>query len=189
MRCLGNFNEENMGDLLDLLSDYHCRKKPTADSLKDILLELAHQELVQKPRYITNCFQEILSPKTVRVKSLDSLKNTYMTRMPSSKKVTKMIKVPEELKPEEQDTISHLHRYLKTLNRTSLEKFLIFVTAGDLLPEEININFTEQIPRAPHASTCSNTLVLNTNYACYNELASEFNDDLNDPETFRFYLI
>jgi len=31
---LGNFNEENMGDLLDLLSDYHCRKKPTADSLK-----------------------------------------------------------------------------------------------------------------------------------------------------------
>lgn len=76
---LATFDVENT-DLLDLLSDYNCRRIPTADSLEGIILELAHQEMIQKPQYITDCFQDILTPETLKIKSLNDLKSIYMTR-------------------------------------------------------------------------------------------------------------
>ena len=48
---LQNFEEGN-AELLELLSLYNCYKKPTKENLSIVLHELAHQEIVQKPRYI-----------------------------------------------------------------------------------------------------------------------------------------
>jgi hexokinase len=42
-------------DLLDFLSTYKCFRLPTRDTMRTILLELAHQEIIQRPRYIANC--------------------------------------------------------------------------------------------------------------------------------------
>ena len=42
------------GDLLDLLSSFKCYKITTKDNIFTILHELAHQEIVQKPRYIAD---------------------------------------------------------------------------------------------------------------------------------------
>ena len=59
---MSTFHQDNE-HLLDLLSSYQCFQLPTADNLKGILSEIAHQELVQKPRYIANCFSEVFSPQ------------------------------------------------------------------------------------------------------------------------------
>ena len=47
-------------DVLDFLSSMNCRKLPTSENVETIIDELAHQELKQKPRYITNCWSPIL---------------------------------------------------------------------------------------------------------------------------------
>ena len=42
-------------DLLDFLSAYKCYRVPSQDNIRGIILELAHQEIIQKPRYVANC--------------------------------------------------------------------------------------------------------------------------------------
>ena len=53
-------SEDGNEELLEMLSFYNCFKKPTRENLRAIILELAHQKIVQKPKYIANCFKEIL---------------------------------------------------------------------------------------------------------------------------------
>ena len=47
--------------LLDFLSNLKCFTKLTAGNISQVIHELAHQELLQKPRYIIDCFVPILS--------------------------------------------------------------------------------------------------------------------------------
>ena len=41
-------------DLLEMLDRFGCRKVPTKESMKGIILEVAHKELVQGPQYIAD---------------------------------------------------------------------------------------------------------------------------------------
>ena len=43
-------------DMFDLLSSYKCYCNPSKENIKVILEELAHQELIQKPRYVANAW-------------------------------------------------------------------------------------------------------------------------------------
>ena len=52
-KCLGGEIDLDDEDLFDLLSSYNCHRQPTQESINTIFLELAHQELVQKPKYIS----------------------------------------------------------------------------------------------------------------------------------------
>ena len=76
------------GDLLDLLGSFKCYKSPTKDNIFALLHELAHQEIVQKPRYIVDCLAPILN--SVRVcthfQTMEDLKTFYNAKKPSSKK-------------------------------------------------------------------------------------------------------
>ena len=54
--CFAGRLSPNDGEILDLLSSLKCYRNPTEENLKEIILELTHQEFVQKPRYGTNCW-------------------------------------------------------------------------------------------------------------------------------------
>ena len=54
----GEFPEED--ELLDFLGNYKTYKKPSKQNIKQIIFELAHQELIQKPKYIAQCWSAIL---------------------------------------------------------------------------------------------------------------------------------
>ena len=60
---LSNFEEDN-AELLELLSFYNCYRRPTKDNLHAIIIELAHQEILQKPCHIANCFMEVMCANT-----------------------------------------------------------------------------------------------------------------------------
>ncbi|KAI4809987.1 hypothetical protein KUCAC02_018837 [Chaenocephalus aceratus] len=47
-------------ELLDVLNSYECRKRVTAASLPDILDEISHKELVEKPMFVIDCWREII---------------------------------------------------------------------------------------------------------------------------------
>ena len=46
-------------ELLDILSMYNCFRNPSPGNLRSILVEIAHQGLIQKPKYIHICFLEV----------------------------------------------------------------------------------------------------------------------------------
>ena len=50
-----SFDEQNE-ELMDLLSSYNCFRVPKENDFKNIIVELAHQELIQESKYIINCF-------------------------------------------------------------------------------------------------------------------------------------
>ena len=72
-----------------MLSSYNCYRIPKKENLKEILLEVAHQKLIQKPRYVTNCFSSVFTRSTERLKgpfnSVEQLLHYYEQRLPSSR--------------------------------------------------------------------------------------------------------
>ena len=179
--------KEGDEDLLDVLSAYNCKSKPKADNLKALIQELAHQELVQKPRYVSNCFSEVFvsAKKHHPFRSKEELSNFYESRKPNSKKVIQSL-VCNPTTDDERTVFNHLTRLIKTLGKEELVLFIRFVTGGDLLPLQINIEYTDQVPRVPRATTCVNRLTLSTDYSCYNQLAEEFLSVLREKESFSF---
>ena len=50
-----SFDEHNE-ELMDLLSSWNCFRVLKENDFKNIIVKLAHQELIQNPKYIINCF-------------------------------------------------------------------------------------------------------------------------------------
>ena len=178
--------------LLDLLDSYHCYRMPTCTNVKEILCELAHQELIQKPRYIANCFASVFqSRKSQSFETPDDVIQFYKQRSVSSLKVVKCLSMDEDnLNDNKRSIFSYLKRFVKSLDKKDLNLFLRFCTGGDTLPMGvITVTFDKQDFRAPRARTCVSTLSLADTYSCYNELAEEFSNALKNPDTFIFSFI
>lgn len=47
-------------ELLEVLDNYECRTRVAAETLREILLEIAHKELVQKPMHVIDCWRELI---------------------------------------------------------------------------------------------------------------------------------
>ena len=47
-------------DVPEFLFTCKCFRKPDKDNIRSIISELAHQELIQKPRYVLHCWAPIL---------------------------------------------------------------------------------------------------------------------------------
>ena len=65
--------------VLDVLSSYKCHRVVAKDNMPKIIDELAHQELIQRPKYIANAWSSILE-KLKRFKefeNVESLVNLY----------------------------------------------------------------------------------------------------------------
>ena len=64
-------------EVLDLLTAFECKKIATADNFKDLIIEIAHKEIVQKPRYACDCWSEILVPLKSLITSSEVLFQIY----------------------------------------------------------------------------------------------------------------
>ena len=101
---------------MDFLSIYHCYKKPTKENIEKILFELAHQELVQKPRYIVNCWTPILSMLKVHAafQTRQSLTDLYESKRPTSRKIIKLLEAETQSECQKQ-SLDHLKRYINDI--------------------------------------------------------------------------
>lgn len=59
---LDEFSSANVVDLLKILTAEECRKVSVA-TLPDILGEISHKELAQKPKFVIDCWREITQPE------------------------------------------------------------------------------------------------------------------------------
>ena len=147
-------------------------------------------QLLQKPRYVTNCFSEVFVKfrNQYPINSAENLFQFYEKKVPTVRKVLKCLNSSAN-KKEEIETMDYLTKYLKSIDKNTLSLFLRFVTGGDLLPTKIEVQFVDQQPRMPRTRTCTCLLMLSSSYDCVNELSEEFSHVLMFPDAFSFSFI
>ena len=174
-------------ELLDILSLYKCFGLPTKENFDQLLSELAHLHLVQAPKYISNAFAEIFSANLAF--SATDIESIYNRKLPTARKVAKAIVLPTDMSGKQQEVASYFKKFVQTLKKENLDRFLRYVTGCDNQPELITLTFVKQTYRAPRARVCSNLIELEDTYLCFNELSEEFINVLSNLESFRFSFI
>ena len=192
-KALGNDFDPKDEDLLDLLSNFNCYKSPAKTNIFNIVHELAHQELVQKPRYIVDCLAPIINRMRVYTpfQTMEDLQKLYNEKKPTAKRVINLLSA-NPTPWAEQNSLEHFKRFVKSLNGNDLGGLLQFLTGSNIiLCETVPVTFTtlEGKSRQPIVHTCGPSLELPSTYQCYNELAEEFTAILNAKDSWSFNII
>ncbi|XP_028409432.1 uncharacterized protein LOC114532040 [Dendronephthya gigantea] len=180
-------------DLLDFLSAYKCYRVVSKENMPTIIDELAHQELIQRPKYIANAWIPIVNKlkQHPEFTSIESLHALYEAKKPSNKKVCNLLRANPSTDAE-RECLSHLKRFIKSLDHAMLRLFLQFITGSDTLAvEKVDVGFNEEIgfSRRPTAHTCGPLLVIPANYQSYNELSEEFSSILRRHGEWSFHIV
>ena len=151
--------------------------------------ELAHQELVQKPRYIANAWSvELQSLKSYpEFHDFNSVSVMYVEKKPSSKRIIKLLGI--ELKSDsERACFDHLKRYI--IIRWQHAGWIPAVYHWKQHHHWIKVSFnaTEGITRAIVAHTCGPVLELSSTYQTYNELSEELSNTLRNCFAWSFVI-
>lgn len=158
-QALQDFSSVEPDDLLDVLDNYECRRKPSADTLPQILMEISHKELVQKPMFVIDCWRDITQSQISL--NYEKLSKMYADLKPTTKKVLRLLKFPADMRAKQKEIEHHLRRYIRELDEEKLGKFLRFCTGSDLIVSEtITVEFTEmtEFTRRPIGRTCGTFL-------------------------------
>ncbi|XP_028409486.1 uncharacterized protein LOC114532099 [Dendronephthya gigantea] len=175
-RVLSNSLSTDHEEVVDFLSAFECKKLVTAANFREVVIEIAHKELVQKPRYVCDCWMDVLYPLKSFVTTRDALFEIYQSLYPTAAKVCKIIKADPQTSAE-RESISHLKRWIKGLDENALAKFLRFSTGSDvILCEAIKITFTTLAGkgRRPFFHTCGSVIELPATYDDFCDFREEW---------------
>lgn len=193
-KCLSDDFDSQDDDLLQWLSSYTSLKLPTKENIKALLAELAHQERIQKPRYIAQCWSPIISTLKTHPNfwSVKSMKELFLDMKPTAKRVFKALE-PKINNDSERQSFDFLKKFIKSLDSASLKGFLKFITGSDVLlkGQKISISFilVDGMARRPIAHTCGPLLEVLCTYQSYNELAEEFTSIMREKEAWTFNIV
>lgn len=181
MAALIDMDSDNQDDLLDLLDKMGVKEVPSKDSLKAVLLQLAHIKMIQQPKYALDNMSAAAEQalRAILPTTLD-IHDMYNDKKPTCTKVLKMIKA-FPLTSAERQTLGFLRQYIQELDEVGLRKLLRFVTGADIIcVSRIHITFTtlEGLARRPVAHTCGSVLELPCTYKSYPELREEMENVL-----------
>jgi len=173
----------DVDELIEVLDRFGCRKLPTQENAKDLILEVAHKEIVQKPQYVADAWREALK---MMVKSKDELAtieglcDLYQTVAPTNRKVLSMLRADPQ-NNSERAALDFLKRFVRGMDTPQLKSFLRYVTGADALcVPYISVQFSslDGLARRPIAHTCGSVLELPSTYNTFPELREEFNNIL-----------
>jgi len=184
-----NKNEipEEREELDDFLERFNCRTLIKSENMAKVILEIAKQELIQKPHLMVAAWQPIFQEKLKVLppfQSITSVERFYETIKPTTKKVLDSI----ECNPStdgERDALKFLQRFVRGLDLPKLVQFQRFTTAMDIMgTRKLLVTFTksEGFCSRPIAHTCGPVLELPSSYANFVELREEFTNILNRDE-------
>lgn len=128
------------------------------------LSELTHQELIQRPRYVAQCWAAPLRLlKYMKdFKTPESIASLYEKIRPTTKKVIKSL-VANPSNEAEKQAFDFLKTIIRSLDDNSLQSFLKFTTGScTMMKEGLSISFTNMhgFQRRPIAHTYGPTLEL-----------------------------
>ena len=88
-------NNEFLGDEhLDFLDQFKCRTKVSKENVHEVIVEIARQEVIQKPHLMASCWQNAFTSlgKTKAFTDISSLNNLYRQLEPIAKKLITLLK-------------------------------------------------------------------------------------------------
>jgi hypothetical protein len=166
----------NNKDFLEFPSAFDCKKAVNEGNISDVFVELAHKELVQKPKYVADCWEAILISLKMFFPTVEALQNQFSSLQPTPAKVCRMfIATPET--PAEAESLAHLKRWVKGLDDCSLRTFLRLSTGANVvIGNRIQVTFTSftGAARRPIFHTCDNVLELPSTYDDFCDFRKEF---------------
>ena len=168
-------------EFMDFLTNFDCKRRVTELNLREIIHELAHKELIQKPQYVINCWKPILSQLKCYFPNPEALFSHYKVVIPTTSKVIGLLQTDPSM-PAEMETFSNFKRYIRGLDSTKLGAFLRFCTGSDtLVTDRIDIAFTQSagVGRVPVGHTCGFKLELPSTYENLCAMREEFKNILS----------
>ena len=174
-------DKEHEEEWLELLDRFGCKTIPNAEQVGDIVLEIAHKELVQTPRYIIDSWSTPLLVLQQEFQTPDQLQQFFERGKPTTKKVIALLDANAETNAQ-RETMSYLKQYVRGLESEKLTKFLRFCTGSNMMCVEkitISLNTLEGAVRRPVAHTCGAVLDLPTTYPSFPLFREEWNSVLS----------
>ncbi|KAJ8007783.1 hypothetical protein DPEC_G00097780 [Dallia pectoralis] len=177
MQAMSNLSAVDSDDLVEVLDNYDCRRRITAETLPTIVDEISHKELVQKPMFVIDCWREITHHHHISL-SPEAVTKLFSDLQPTTKKVCKLLKFGVDLTTKQKEVVNHLKRFIRELDESKLQKFLRFCTGSDLIvSDSIYVEFEEmtEFTRRPVGHTCGKILHIADSYENFPDFRSEFN--------------
>lgn len=170
-----SYDSCNKEELFGVLDRFNCRKQVNAANMKIIIMELARQELVQKPYLMASA----IKPFMLKMKSFASFQSPervhafYDRVKPTPRKVLDLLKMTERENPS--NFCSDMYVVWTQLNLGSCFNFARAQTGsgtGSCAVESIQVTFTrlDGAGRRPIARTCAPLLELPSTYENFCQL-------------------
>ena len=139
----GGHEEDSENDLIEILGRFDCRKRVTESSVKSIILEIAHKQIIQKAKYVIDAWRLILQLHfKEKVPTISTLLEIYNKVEPTNKKVLALLKASPSNQAE-QTSLDYLKRFVRGLDPAKLKCFLLFITGSDVIcVKHITVLFT-----------------------------------------------
>ena len=164
-------------EVLEFLGNYKTFNRPKPDTISVIISELAHQELIQRPRYIAQCWAPILRELKdyEPFRTPESIAEYFSSKTPTARKVVRAIECNPSNDAERQ-CLDFLKKFIRSLDASALGTFLKYTTGSDTMPSSLVVSFTSMdgFARRPIAHTCGQHLELPHTYQSFSELSEEF---------------
>ena len=164
-------------EFLDPMERLNCRSQVHPLNVYGVILELAKQELIQKP-YIMVCSKKKhmnLLKRYDEFKSLEAVQKLYKNSEPTTKKVLEYLLRKSD---SEKECLKYLQRYISGLDKVFLLKFLRFVTGTNIVSNisKLPVIFIKMqgFQRRPIAHTCGPLLEISDTFRNFCELKEEF---------------
>ena len=164
-------------DFLYILDQFNCKSRVTIMNVYWVILEIAKQELVQKPYIMLCSWKKCLSAlKTFsEFSTVFYVDDYYRHILPTNRNVIKLIQ-SDPTNRNERDALGFLKQYIRGLDEPFLRKCLKYCTGSDvILVDKIAVEFVAcpAIARRPIVHTCAPMMELPSSYASYCEFREE----------------
>lgn len=172
--------EEQSDEWLDFLDRFQCKTIPKPEQVKNVLEEIAHKELIQCPRYITDCWMQPCKMLKRDLSTAADINQLYERARPSNKKILALL-TSNPINNAERDAFSYLQRYVRGISQEKLQKFLRYCTGSTMIcVSHITVMFSslDGCARRPVAHTCGAVLEMPTTYASFPQFREEMNNIL-----------
>ena len=125
--ALEDFNQVDMEELIDVLSDHGCNVRVTREHIETVIDQIATTEMIQTPAFVKECFFGVLMGY-----GFDSdLQLQFQRTTPTSRRIISIMDCDDP----EAASYNHLRKYVREIegDEKMLRNFLRFVTGSDLL--------------------------------------------------------
>lgn len=176
-------------DEIELIGDFftsnHFWARPNAESIKDQILIIVTEVLVEKlNKFITKLRQGVVPQNYSNFWRNCNFSVLIEMQTPTVTKIINCLRVDDDLTNAQNSTLSFFKMFLNCLDKDKLLELVFLITGSFIMPDYIVVKFNESVglSQRPTFSTCTKTITLPETYEEYTNLKHDLLICLNSEE-------